>query len=107
MMMSSGAPRPAMGRERTPRPWPWKSRGVLECVVNVSEGRDRDVIAELAAAAGDDLLDVHADPHHHRSVLTLVGEAAPRRVAEVAVARIDLRRHAGVHPRIGSVDVVP
>ena len=80
---------------------------VLEAVVNVSEGRDRQVLDELVAAAGDELLDLHSDPHHHRSVLTLVGEDAPRRVAAVAVARIDLRAHSGAHPRIGAVDVVP
>ena len=64
-------------------------------------------IAGLAAAAGSDLLDLHVDADHHRSVLTLLGEEAPRRVAEVAFARIDLRRHRGVHPRLGVVDVVP
>jgi glutamate formiminotransferase len=80
---------------------------VLECVVNISEGRDRAVIDAVAAAAGPDLLDVHTDPHHHRTVLTLVGEDAPRAVATEAVARIDLRRHQGAHPRIGAVDVVP
>jgi glutamate formiminotransferase len=80
---------------------------VLECVVNVSEGRDRARIDALAAAAGTELLDVHTDPHHHRSVLTLVGEDAPRRVATTAVAVLDLRGHDGVHPRLGVVDVVP
>lgn len=80
---------------------------VLLSPTNVSEGRSRDVLDELAAAAGDDLLDVHSDPDHHRAVLTLVGEDAPRRVAAVAVARIDLRAHAGAHPRLGAVDVVP
>lgn len=80
---------------------------VLECVVNISEGRDRAVIDAIAAAAGADLLDVHTDPHHHRSVLTLIGERAPRAVATAAVERLDLRRHDGVHPRIGVVDVVP
>jgi glutamate formiminotransferase / 5-formyltetrahydrofolate cyclo-ligase len=53
------------------------------------------------------LLDVHSDVHHNRSVLTLVGEAAPRAVARAAVAALDLRRHQGVHPRFGVVDVVP
>jgi glutamate formiminotransferase len=53
------------------------------------------------------LLDVHSDVHHDRSVLTLVGEAAPRAVARAAVAALDLRRHQGVHPRFGVVDVVP
>ena len=75
--------------------------------MNVSEGQDAAVLAALEAAAGDDLLDVHTDPHHHRSVFTLVGEAAPRRLAAAAVDHIDLRRHEGVHPRIGVVDVVP
>ena len=60
---------------------------MLECVVNISEGRDPDVLRALRAAAGSHLLDLHADPHHHRSVLTLVGEDAPRAVSEVAVAR--------------------
>jgi glutamate formiminotransferase len=85
----------------------WQPHHVLECVVNVSEGRDAAVIARLVAAAGDDLLDVHTDAHHHRSVLTLLGTDAPRRVATEAVASIDLTGHAGVHPRIGAIDVVP
>ena len=80
---------------------------MLECVVNISEGRVGAVLDAIVAAAGADLLDVHVDPHHHRSVLTLVGEEAPRRVATAAVGAIDLRRHHGVHPRLGAVDVVP
>ena len=80
---------------------------MLECVVNISEGRDPARVERIGAAAGADLLDVHTDPHHHRSVLTLIGEEAPRAVAVAAVAEIDLRTHAGVHPRLGVVDVVP
>lgn len=80
---------------------------MLACVVNVSEGRSTAVLDALRAAAGPDLLDVHVDPFHHRAVLTLVGEDAPRAVAAEAVGRIDLRRHAGAHPRLGAVDVVP
>jgi glutamate formiminotransferase len=80
---------------------------VLACVVNVSEGRDAAVLAALAEAAGVDLLDQHVDPHHHRTVLTTVGEDAARRIARVAVDRIDLTHHDGVHPRLGAVDVVP
>jgi glutamate formiminotransferase / 5-formyltetrahydrofolate cyclo-ligase len=80
---------------------------VLECVVNVSEGRRPAVLDALAHAAGADLLDLHVDPDHHRSVWTLVGEDAPRRLATAAVATIDLRRHQGAHPRLGAVDVVP
>jgi glutamate formiminotransferase / 5-formyltetrahydrofolate cyclo-ligase len=80
---------------------------VLECVVNVSEGRREDRLTVIAAAAGADLLDVHRDGDHHRAVLTLVGTDAPRRVATAAVAELDLRAHDGVHPRLGVVDVVP
>ncbi len=69
--------------------------GPAECVINISEGRDRSVIDAVAAAGGDRLLDVHSDAEHHRSVLTLVGdlpdvEAAARQVAAAAVAAIDL-----------------
>jgi glutamate formiminotransferase len=85
---------------------------LLECVVNVSEGRDQHVIAKLARAAGESLLDVHSDPDHHRSVLTLAGRQeqlpdAVRSVAKVAVQTIDIRGHEGAHPRIGALDVVP
>lgn len=80
---------------------------MIECVTNVSEGRDATVLQAIATAAGPDLLDVHTDPDHNRTVLTLVGEAASRAVAREAVRRLDLRAHRGVHPRIGVVDVVP
>lgn len=85
---------------------------MLECVINVSEGRDRAVVAALGSAAGRCLLDVHSDPDHHRSVLTLGGrldevEAAARAVAAEGVRLIDLRQQAGAHPRLGAVDVVP
>ena len=80
---------------------------MLECVVNISEGRDAAALAAMDAACGADLLDRHTDAHHHRSVFTLVGVDAPRRLAFVAVERIDLRGHHGAHPRLGVVDVVP
>jgi glutamate formiminotransferase len=76
-------------------------------VVNVSEGQRPAIVDALTAAAGRDLLDLHSDPHHNRTVLTLVGEGAPRAVARAAVDLIDLGGHAGAHPRIGAVDVVP
>jgi len=75
--------------------------------VNISEGRRPGVIHAIAEAAGGSLLDAHSDEHHTRSVLTLAGIEAPRAVAREAVARLDLRTHDGVHPRIGVVDVVP
>jgi glutamate formiminotransferase / 5-formyltetrahydrofolate cyclo-ligase len=89
-----------------------RERRILECVVNVSEGRDEKVISTLAASAGRSLLDVHSDPDHHRSVFTLAGppdevQQAARSVALTAVSSIDIRRHSGAHPRIGALDVVP
>lgn len=83
---------------------------MLSCVVNLSEGRNGAVLAALAGACADALLDVHTDPYHHRSVFTLAGaevEDAARALVAEAVARIDLRAHAGVHPRLGAADVVP
>jgi glutamate formiminotransferase len=86
---------------------------LLESVPNFSEGRDPLVISRLAAAAvggGAHLLDRSFDADHHRVVLTLAGvdllDGVFAAVAE-AVASIDLRSHAGVHPRRGSADVVP
>jgi glutamate formiminotransferase len=87
---------------------------VLEAVPNVSEGRDESVIAEIGAAFGASarVLDVHSDPDHHRSVFTLAAE--PQALADALVSGIaracelvDLRRHEGVHPRVGVADVVP
>jgi glutamate formiminotransferase len=85
---------------------------LIACVINVSEGRDEAVLAELAAAAAPALLDLHRDPDHHRSVFTLVGDddavtQAARALATVSVARLDLGPHQGAHPRLGVLDVVP
>ena len=83
---------------------------MLECVVNISEGRRSSVIDLIGRAGGDALVDIHADPDHHRAVLTLAGpdvEAAARAVTAAAVLALDLREHRGAHPRIGVVDVVP
>ena len=91
-------PRPVLGQH---------GASVLECVLNLSEGRDPVPLAQLAAVAGHDLLDLHSDPHHHRGVFTLLGTEAPRAVTRVAVEILDLRPHKGVHPRFGVVDVVP
>ena len=78
--------------------------------MNVSEGTDRAAVAALTQAAGSTLLDVHADADHNRAVLTLAGagvEDDARRLARVAVERLDIRLHRGAHPRLGVVDVVP
>ncbi len=88
---------------------------LFEIVPNLSEGRDAATIEAACAAvdrSGAQLLDWSSDPLHHRSVLTIVGDE--RQVFDAAIAltgvaleRIDLRTHRGVHPRIGALDVLP
>ncbi|MGE0359727.1 MAG: glutamate formimidoyltransferase [Vicinamibacterales bacterium] len=89
---------------------------IIECVPNISEGRDAAAVEAVAAAIrgvpGVRLLDVQSDPTHHRSVLTFAGDRGPLLQAVLALfeqtlARVDLRRHSGEHPRLGAVDVVP
>ena len=86
----------------------------LEAVPNFSEGRDATVVQAIGDALREraELLDVHVDADHNRSVFTLVGgeeEIVDALLAAIECARerIDLRAHGGVHPRIGAADVVP
>ena len=92
------------------------ARPILECVPNVSEGRDQAVLARLADAVrsvpGVRLADVHADPDHHRSVWSFLGapedvERAVLALAAAVFANVDMRHHHGVHRRMGALDVVP
>lgn len=89
---------------------------LLECVPNISEGRDPDKIASIAEEIKKHkkimLLNISSDKDHHRSVFTFVGE--PEEVKEAALSfvlkaidLIDMREHKGEHPRLGAVDVVP
>jgi glutamate formiminotransferase len=89
-----------------------RAEGLFESVPNFSEGRRQDVIAAIAGAGGAHVLDVDADPDHHRSVISLAAERA--RLVDgllaavgAAIERIDVRTHSGVHPRVGAADVVP
>jgi glutamate formiminotransferase len=84
----------------------------LLAVPNVSEGRDRGTLDAVGRAfAPARLLDVHADPDHHRAVFTLAGEPGALAPALASGAREALRRVAlgggGLHPHVGAVDVVP
>jgi glutamate formiminotransferase len=87
----------------------------LLAVPNISEGRDHTTLDAIGTAfehGGARLLDRHEDPDHHRAVFTLAGEpgALAKAVlagAREALARIDLTRHEGEHPRVGAVDVAP
>lgn len=80
---------------------------MLECVINISEGRNSEVLAALESVVRADLLDIHTDADHNRSVFTLIGETAPRDLTRECVRLTSLETHTGVHPRIGIVDVVP
>jgi glutamate formiminotransferase / 5-formyltetrahydrofolate cyclo-ligase len=87
---------------------------LLEAVPNISEGENATAIEAIARlfARGSRLLDTHSDVDYGRTVFTLVG--APQALADSLVAgaretiaRVDVRSHRGVHPCIGSLDVVP
>jgi glutamate formiminotransferase len=86
---------------------------LFESVPNFSEGQDDDVIGAIAdAASGAHLLDVDADPDHHRVVVSLAAHEsklvdALMAAVKTAIERIDVGRHRGVHPRVGAADVVP
>src|SRR4051794_33065346 len=88
-------------------------RQVLLTVPNVSEGADGSRLDELVAATAPlRLLDLHTDPDHGRSVLTLAGEqgeVAPAlaRLARAAARLIDVSAHPGRHPHVGALDVAP
>lgn len=91
-------------------------QALIEAVPNFSEGSDASVIDYIAGALlecpGAYLLDRTSDEDHNRTVLTIAGE--PEAVWSTSIAmvaraseRIDLRRHKGVHPRMGACDVLP
>lgn len=89
---------------------------LIECVPNISEGRDHAKIQTIAQVVetvpGVMLLDVDPGASTHRTVITFAG--APEAVAEAAFQLIkkaqeliDMRTHKGEHPRQGAVDVCP
>ncbi len=89
---------------------------LIECVPNISEGRDHTSIEAMVEAVrrtpGVLLLDVDPDADHHRTVITFAGEpkaveGAILSLMEKAVELIDLTKHTGEHPRMGAVDVIP
>ncbi len=89
---------------------------IIQCAANISEGRNQTLLNDLVRAASSVpeavLADHSSDPDHNRTVFTLLGSPGPleraiMELASVAIARIDLRQHRGVHPRIGALDVVP
>ncbi len=92
------------------------SRKLVECVPNISEGRDaakiKQVTDAIAAVPGLQVLDVDPGADTNRTVITFVGEpeavleGAFRCIREAAKV-IDMRLQLGAHPRMGATDVVP
>src|SRR3954452_5066394 len=86
---------------------------VIECVVNVSEGRDHAILRALAEACAPSLLDVHTDPDHNHSVYTLGGpmardaQNAARACPRTDAPRLVIANHTGVPGLIGAVNVAP
>ena len=89
---------------------------IIECVPNVSEGRDKKIIQQLInvvkQSPGVNLADYSSDPDHNRTVLTMFG--APDDIVNMivdlavkAVKIIDLTKQSGEHPRMGAIDVIP
>jgi glutamate formiminotransferase/formiminotetrahydrofolate cyclodeaminase len=89
---------------------------LVECVPNISDGRNPKVYEAAAAAAagvpGVTLLNVDPGAQTNRTVITFVG--APEavlegafRLASTALGLIDMTGHTGAHARLGAVDVVP
>jgi len=90
------------------------SDSLLVGVPNFSEGINERVVDAIGATLADhaELLDVHFDRQHNRSVFTIAAPPEPLAEALVAGARhaidlIDLRMHEGLHPHIGALDVCP
>ncbi len=89
---------------------------LIECVPNISEGRDRVKIDAIAAVVetveGVKLLDIDPGKATNRTVITFVGEPdqvieAAFRLIKKAQELIDMRSHNGEHPRFGATDVCP
>ena len=89
---------------------------VLMAEVNISEGKDLDLVEQVKAAQLDveavDVMDINSNANHHRTVFTYKGSPeavldGTKRLAAKAIELIDMTKHTGSHPRIGAVDVVP
>lgn len=89
---------------------------IIECVPNFSEGRNKEIIAQITAAIeqveGAKLLHVDMGAATNRTVVTFAGnenavvEAAFKAIKK-ASELIDMRHHTGEHPRQGATDVCP
>jgi glutamate formiminotransferase/formiminotetrahydrofolate cyclodeaminase len=91
-------------------------RKIVECVPNISEGRNQEIINACADSvrnvSGVTLLDVDPGKSTNRTVFTFVGDPdsvveAAFQFSKTAYSLIDMTKHSGEHPRMGAVDVCP
>jgi len=89
---------------------------LIECVPNISEGKDIAKIKEIANSVetveGVKLLDIDPGKATNRTVITFVGRPeqvieAAFRLIKKAAELIDMSKHSGEHPRFGATDVCP
>ena len=89
---------------------------LIECVPNISEGRDENIIKQVTdvveTVEGVRLIDVDPGKATNRTVITFVGTPdevceAAFRVVKKASELIDMSKHSGAHPRFGATDVCP
>jgi glutamate formiminotransferase len=89
---------------------------LIQCIPNFSEGRNLEkietIVNSFRGKQGVKLLDYQSDSDHNRTVVTVVGEPDPLKMALMdalgsAIDGIDMRTHKGQHPRMGAMDVIP
>jgi glutamate formiminotransferase/formiminotetrahydrofolate cyclodeaminase len=92
------------------------SKHLIECVPNISEGRNQNIIDEIVESAqgfeGAYVLGAEPDPDYNRTVITIAGEPeavlnATSKLILKSFELIDMSKHQGSHPRMGAVDVCP
>lgn len=89
---------------------------IIECVPNISEGRDTELISKIVASINQtskcSVLSVEPDADYNRTVVTIAGHPddvyeAAFQLIKASVELLDMRQHSGEHPRLGVVDVCP
>jgi glutamate formiminotransferase len=83
---------------------------VFELAVNISQGRNIELIKLIYARLKSNILDLHSDYYHNRTVVTLVDDQsfnALKNLAEICFSKLSITEHQGIHPKLGVLDVVP
>ncbi len=92
------------------------TRGLIECIPNISIGKDKNKLIDIAKSIQDapetQLLHIESNTDAQRSVFTFVGSTdsvliSAQNMVRYVSQNVDMSMHTGVHPRIGAVDVCP